>query len=158
MTGENITSATRPPRYGHGEISQRRFFGTLTSQIKIAGPKNSAVYFDNSAAPTAAPTASHQAPRPVSNTFARKNSTKLDATSSGASGVTIRVPTAAIRVTFKWMVAVDARRWPPNRMEAVRYTAQLIGSASRIDTSRTPSSVSPATIVPSRITTATAGG
>ena len=48
------------------------------SQIRIAAPKNSAVYFDSSAAPTAAPTASHHAPRPVSSTFARKNSTKLD--------------------------------------------------------------------------------
>src|SRR5674476_1433564 len=121
MTGENTAAATRPPKYGQGEISQRRSLGTLTSQIRIAGPKNSAVYFDNKAAPTAAPTASHHAPRPVSSTLARKNSTKLEATSSGASGVTIRVPTAAIRVTFKRMVAVDARRWPPNRMEAVRY-------------------------------------
>src|SRR5437660_1153553 len=65
MTGENIASDTRPPRYGQGEISQRRSFGTLTSQIRIAGPKNSAVYFDNNAAPTAAPTASHHPPRPV---------------------------------------------------------------------------------------------
>src|ERR1700690_3902523 len=110
MTGENIAMVTTPPRYGHGEISQRRSFGTLTSQIRIAGPKNKAVYFDNSAAPTAAPTASHQAPRPVSSTLARKNSTKLDATSSGASGVTIRVPTAAIRVTLSRIVAVSATR------------------------------------------------
>src|SRR6202011_2382172 len=134
MTGENIVSDTRPPRYGQGEISQRRSFGTLTSQIKIAGPKNNAVYFDNNAAPTAAPTPSHHAPRPVSNTFARKNRTKLEATSRGASGVTIRVPTAAIRVTLSRMVAVAATRWPPTRIAAVRYTAQLIGSASRIDT------------------------
>src|ERR1700676_5713725 len=152
MTGENITSATRPPRYGHGEINQRRNFGTATSQMKIAGPKNNAVYFDSNAAPTAAPTASHQAPRPVSSTFARKYNTKLEATSSGASGVTIRVPTAAISVTLSRMVAVAATRWPPNTMAAVRYTAQLIGSASRIDTSRTPNSVSPAIRVPRRIT------
>src|SRR5450759_1544021 len=109
MTGANIKTATAPPRYGQGEISQRRSFGTLTSQIRIAGPKNKAVYFDDSAAPTAAPTASHHAPRPVSSTFARKNRMKLEATSSGASGVTIKVPTAAIKVTFKRMVAVDAR-------------------------------------------------
>src|SRR6202011_280031 len=98
MTGENMASATIPPRYGHGEISQRRSLGTLTSQIRIAGPKSSAVYFDNSATPTAAPTASHHAPRPVSSTLARKNRTKLEATSNGESGVTIRVPTAAIKV------------------------------------------------------------
>ncbi len=158
MTGENTASATRPPRYSHGEISQRRSFGMLTSQIRIAGPKNSAVYFDKSAAPTAAPTASHHAPRPVSNTFARKNRTMLEATSRGASGVTIRVPTAAIRVTLSRMVAVAATRSPPNRIVAARYTAKLIGSASKIDTSRTPSSVSPAIMVPSRITTATPGG
>src|ERR1700682_2271735 len=157
MTGEKIASETAPPRYGQGEISQRRSFGTLTSQIRIAGPKTSAVYFDSNAAPTAAPTASHQAPRPVSSTFARKYNTKLEATSSGASGVTIRVPTAAISVTLSRMVAVAATRWPPNRMAAVRYTAQLIGSASRIDTSRTPSSVSPDIMVASRITSATAG-
>ncbi len=132
--------------------------GTATSQIRIAGPKNSAVYFDSSAAPTAAPTASHHAPRPVSSTLARKNSTKLEATSSGASGVTIMVPTAAISVTLSRMVAVAATRWPPNRISAARYTAQLIGSASRIDTSRTPSSVSPAIMVPRRITIATIGG
>jgi hypothetical protein len=116
------------------------------------------VYFDSSATPTAAPTASHHAPRPVSSTLARKNSTKLDATSSGASGVTIRVPTAAIMVTLSRMVAVAATRRPPNSMAAERYTARLIGSASRIDTSRTPSSVSPAIMVPARITKATAGG
>src|SRR3981081_242215 len=158
MTGEKIRSETMPPRYGHGEISQRRNFGTATSQIRIAGPKNMAVYFDNSAAPTAAPTASHQAPRPVSSTFARKNKTKLEATKSGASGVTIMVPTAAISVTLSRMVAVAATRQPPNRIEAVRNTAQLIGSASKIDTNRTPSSVSPAIMVPKRITAATAGG
>src|SRR3981189_3114270 len=155
MTGENIKSETRPPRYGQGEISQRRNFGTATSQIKIAGPKNNEVYFDSNAAPTAAPTASHHAPRPVSNTFARQNSTKLEATSSGASGVTIMVPTAAISVTLSRMVAVARTRGPPNSISAVRYTAKLIGSASRIDTSRTPSSVSPAISVPSRISTAT---
>src|SRR5450631_509144 len=130
MTGENIKSETRPPRYGQGEISQRRNFGTATSQIKIVGPKNNAVYFDSSAAPMAAPTASHHAPRPVSSTLARQNSTKLEATSNGASGVTIRVPTAAISVTFSRMVAVAAKRMPPNKMLAVRYIAQLIGSAS----------------------------
>src|SRR3977135_4166875 len=154
MTGEKIANATRPPRYGHGEISQRRNFGTAPSQIRIAGPKNKEVYFDSSAAPTAAPTPSHHAPRPVSNTFARKNSTKLEATSNGESGVTIRVPTAAISVTFSRIVAVAATRLPPNRIAAVRYVAQLIGSASNIDTSRTPNSGSPAIMVPSRITTA----
>src|SRR6202048_2140170 len=138
ITGENITSETRPPRYGQGESSQRRNFGTVTSQIRIAGPKNSAVYFDNSAAPTAAPTASHHAPRPVSSTWARKNSTKLEATKSGASGVTIMVPTAAISVALSRMVAVAATRQPPNRIEAVRNTAQLIGSASKIDTQQNP--------------------
>ena len=46
----------------------------------------------------------------------------------------------------------------PNRIVAARYTAQLIGSASNIDTSRTPSSVSPAIMVPGRITKATIGG
>src|SRR6266478_5868338 len=123
MTGENIRSETRPPRYGQGEISQRRNFGTATSQIKIAGPKNNEVYFDSNAAPTAAPTASHHAPRPVSSTFARKNSTKLEATSNGASGVTISVPTAAISVMFSRIAAVAATRWPPNRIAALRYTA-----------------------------------
>src|SRR6202162_2376567 len=158
MTGENTASATIPPRYGQGETSQRRSLAALTSQIRIAGPKNSAVYFDNSATPTAAPTASHHAPRPVSSTLARKNSTKLEATSSGPSGVTIRVPTAAIRVTLSRMVAVAATRTPPNKIAAVRYSARLIGNASKIDTSRTPSSVSPAIAVPARITKATIGG
>src|SRR3982074_200567 len=78
MTGAKIASATAPPRYSQGEISQRRSFGTATSQIRIAGPKNSAVYFDSSAAPTAAPAASHQTPRPVSNRFARQHKTKLE--------------------------------------------------------------------------------
>src|SRR3979490_3353482 len=158
MTGENIKSETTPPRYGHGEISQRRSFGIAPSQIRIARPKNIAVYFDRSAAPTAAPTASHHAPRPVSRTFARENKTQLEATSNGAAGVTISVRTAAISVTLSRMVAVAATRWPPNRIAAVRYTAQLIGSASRIDTSRTPSSVSPAIMVPRRITKAAIGG
>src|SRR3954470_5284464 len=129
MTGQNIASDTRPPSTGHGEISQRRSFGTATSQIRIAGPKNSAVYFDSNAAPTAAPTASHHTPRPVASTFASAQSTKLEATSSGASGVTIRVPTAAIMVALSRMVAVDATRRPPNNSSAVRYTAKLIGSA-----------------------------
>src|ERR1700686_4958587 len=158
MTGENIASATAPPRYNQGEISQRRSFGTLASQIKIAGPKNSAVYFDSNAAPTAAPTASHHAPRPVSSTFARQSTMKLEATSNGESGVTIRVPTAAIRVTLSRMVAVAATRWSPNRIAAVRYSAKLIGGASKIDTNRTPNSVSPAIMVPRRIRTATPGG
>jgi hypothetical protein len=90
--------------------------------------------------------------------LARKNSTKLAATSNGESGVTMSVPTAAISVTFRSIVADAATRMPPNRIAAVRYTAQLIGSASRIDTSRTPSSVSPAIMVPRRITNATIGG
>src|SRR3954465_8550422 len=110
-----------PPRYGHGEISQRRSFGTAISQIRIAGPKNSAVYFDSSAAPTATPTASHHAPRPLATTFARQNTTKAEATSSGASGVTIMVPTAAISVTLSRMVAVAATRSPPNRIGGARY-------------------------------------
>ena len=56
--------------------SQCRSFGTAISQIRIAGPKNSAVYFDSSAAPAAAPTASHHAPRPVSSTFASAKNSK----------------------------------------------------------------------------------
>ena len=90
------------------------------SQITIAGPKNIAVYFDSSAHPTAAPTASHHAPRPVSSTFARKNSRKLEATRSGESGVTISVPTAAISVTLSRRVAEAATRVPPNRISAAR--------------------------------------
>ncbi|MGY4468743.1 hypothetical protein ACVWWK_004452 [Bradyrhizobium sp. LB9.1b] len=78
------------------------------------------MYFDNSAAPTATPTASHQAPRPVSSTFARKNSTKLEATRSGASGVTISVPTEASSVTLSRMALVAATRAPPNRIAAER--------------------------------------
>src|SRR3954470_8873258 len=109
-----------PPRKGHGEISQCRIFGTATSHIRIAGPKNSAVYLDNSAAPTATPTASHHAPRPVSSTLAKQNSTKLDATNRGASGLTISVPTEAIMVALSRIVAVDATRRPPNRIWAVR--------------------------------------
>src|SRR6202034_4151919 len=94
MTGEKTINAVSPPRYSHGESSHRLSLGTLISQIRIAGPKNIAVYFDASAAPAAAPTASHHAPRPLSSTLARKNSTKLEATRSGESGVTIREPTA----------------------------------------------------------------
>ncbi len=90
--------------------------------------------------------------------MASASSTKLEATSSGASGVTIMVPTAAISVTLRRIVAVAATRLPPNRTHVASYIAQLIGSASRIETSRTPSSVSPAISVPSRITTATIGG
>ena len=78
------------------------------------------MYFDSSAAPTAAPTASHQTPLPVSRTLAQKNSTKLDATSSGASGVTIRVPTAAIKVTLSNSAAVASARTLPNRISALR--------------------------------------
>src|SRR6516225_8972660 len=111
ITGVNIASATMPPRYGQGEISHRRNFPTLKSQIRIAGPKKSAVYFDTSAAPAAAPTASHQAPRLVWSTFARKKSTKLEATNNGESGVTIKVPTAAISVTLSRIVAPAATRW-----------------------------------------------
>jgi hypothetical protein len=66
--------------------------------------------------------------------------------------------TSAILLNVTLMAAVVATRTPPNRIAAVRYTAQLIGSASRIDTSRTPSSVSPAIMVPRRITKATIGG
>src|SRR5260370_19538660 len=119
MTGANIAAATRPPRYSHGEISQRRSFGTTTSQIRIAGPKNSAVYFDSTAAPVATPTAIHHVPRPVCSTLASANSTKLEATSNGASGVTIMVPTAAISVTLRRIAEVDATRRPPNRIAAV---------------------------------------
>ena len=63
----------------------------MASQIRIAGPKNSAVYFDSSPKPTAAPTASHHAPRSVSSSLARKKITKLAAKSSGESGVMIVV-------------------------------------------------------------------
>jgi hypothetical protein len=81
-----------------------------TATARSAGPKNSAVYFDNNAMPTAKPTASHHTPRPVSSTLARENRTKLEATKSGESGVTISVPTAAIRVTLSRMVALAASR------------------------------------------------
>src|SRR6202011_3004036 len=113
MTGAKIANVTRLPRYGQGETSQRRSFATLTSQIRIAGPNSSAVYFDSNAKPTAAPTASHHAPRPVSSTLASASSTKLAATSSGASGVTISVPTDAISVTLSRIAAVAATRTPP---------------------------------------------
>jgi hypothetical protein len=56
------------------------------------------------------------------------------------------------------MAAVAAPRWLLNKMAAARYTAQLIGSDNNIDASRTPSSVSPAIMVPRRITSATPGG
>src|ERR1700741_4179489 len=110
MTGENSASATSPPSQSQGDHSQCRSFGTATSQITIAGPKNSAVYFDSSAAPAARPTASHHAPRPVSSTLASENRMKLDATNNGASGVTIMVPTAAINVTFNRIADVAATR------------------------------------------------
>ncbi len=61
-----------PPRYGHGETSQRRRSFTSTNHSKISAPKNSAVYFDSNPQPTAIPTATHQMPRPVSQTLARK--------------------------------------------------------------------------------------
>ena len=55
---------------------------------------------------------------------------------------------------------IESTTWTPLcRVDVVtNYTAQLIGSASKIDTSRTPNSVSPAIMVPRRITTATPGG
>jgi len=68
------------------------------------------------------------------------------------------VPTEAISVALSRIVADAAIRASSNKIRAVRQTAQLIGSASRIDTSRTPNSVSPAIMVPRRITTATIGG
>src|SRR6202521_3551779 len=101
-----MASAASPPRYGHGEINQRLSSGTATSQTRMIGPKNSALYLDSSAAPTAAPTASHHAPCPVSKTFARKNRTKADANTSGESGVTIIVSTDTIMVAFSRIAAV----------------------------------------------------
>ena len=103
--------------------SQRRCLGTTASQIRIAGPKNSAVYFDSSAQPTATPTANHHAPRSVSSSLARKKITKLAATSSGESGVMIVVPTDAMSVTLSRMVAVAATRVLSNNSPAERYTA-----------------------------------
>ncbi len=51
--------------------NQRRSFGTASEPDQDRrAPKNIAVYFDSSAAPTATPTASHHAPRPVSSTLA----------------------------------------------------------------------------------------
>jgi hypothetical protein len=50
--------------------------------------------------------------------LASENRRKLDATSSGASGVTIIVPTAAISVTFSRITAVAATCLPPNRTAA----------------------------------------
>ncbi len=116
------------------------------------------MYFDSSPQPTATPTAIHQTPRPVCQTLARKYRTKADATISGASGVTMVVPTDAINVALRKIVADTAIRASLNKIPAVRYTAQLIGSASRIETIRTPNAVSPAIIVPRRITTATIDG
>ena len=84
----------------------------------MAGPKNSAVYFDSSAQPAAAPTASHHTPRPVCSTLASANIRKLEATNSGASGVTIMVPTAAISVIFNKIAEEAATRRLPNRMAA----------------------------------------
>ncbi|MGY4420074.1 hypothetical protein ACVWY2_002499 [Bradyrhizobium sp. JR6.1] len=78
------------------------------------------MYFDSNAKPALTPTASHQAPRPLSSTFASEYSRKLAATSSGASGVTISVPTAAISVTLSRIVALAAMRWPPNRISVAR--------------------------------------
>ncbi len=65
----------------------------------------------------ATPTASHHAPRPVRSTLASDRSRKLEATNSGASGVTIMVPTATISVALKRIVAVAATRLPPNRTD-----------------------------------------
>ena len=62
--------------------------------------------------PTLRPAASHHAPRPVSSTLASESRTKLEATRSGASGVTIMVPTAAISVTFSRTAEVAATLAP----------------------------------------------
>ena len=86
----------------------------------MIGPKNSALYLDSSAAPTAAPTASHQAPRPLSKTFARKNRTKPEAANKGASGVMIIVSTDTIMVAFSRIVAVEATIGLPNSISAAR--------------------------------------
>jgi hypothetical protein len=86
----------------------------------MIGPKNSALYLESSAAPTAAPAASHHAPRSVSKTFARKNRTKPDAASSGESGVTIIVSTDTIMLAFSRIVAVEATIGLVNRSCAAR--------------------------------------
>src|SRR5216683_560717 len=128
MTGENIKSETRPPRYGQGEISQRRNFGTATSQIKIAGPKNNEVYFDSNAAPTAAPTASHHAPRPVSNTLARKNSTKLAAASRSATSA--KIASTVLRTSrASFGLMVDSRPAGPRLADPGLAGQDLPGSS-----------------------------
>ena len=53
---------------------------------------------------------------PVCSTLASANSRKLEATSSGASGVTIMVPTAAISVMFSRIADEAATRRLPNRI------------------------------------------
>jgi len=159
-TGENIANATMPAEIeATAKSASAAALERSPARSESPARKNSDVYFDSSAAPTAAPTASHHAPRPVSNTFAReKNSTKLEATSSGESG---RDDERADRCHQRDVQQDRRGRRHPHTAEtgiaAVRYTAQLIGSASNIDTSRTPNSVSPAIMVPSRITTANTG-
>src|SRR5215467_4700526 len=157
-TGANRRSAMEPPSHGHGVSNHRRISGTIINQTRILSPRNQAVYFESSAAPAAAPTASHHEPRPVSINLARKNRTKALATSNDASGVTIRVPTATINVRLKNKAAVAESLALLKRIWAERQTAQVAGTTSNAEMIRTPNSVSPAMSVPSRIKMATIGG
>ena len=86
----------------------------------MIGPKNSALYLDSRAAPTAVPTASHQAPCPLSKTLARKNSAKADAASKGESGVISIVSNDTIMVAFSRIAAVEATIGLANNISAVR--------------------------------------
>jgi len=75
MTGEN--SASGPGRrdrpWRHQPAPQ---FRTVASQITIAGPKNSAVYFDSQRHADGDADREPPCATPVSSTLARKNSTK----------------------------------------------------------------------------------
>src|SRR5262249_51712568 len=105
-TGANRRSAMDPPSHGQGVSNHRRISGTIINQTRILNPRNQAVYFESGGVPTAADTASHHGPRPVSINLARKNNPKALATSNGASGVMITVPAATIKVRLKNSAAV----------------------------------------------------
>ena len=143
---------------GHGLFSVRQPPGLKTSQRPIPGARKSAEYFESAASPAARPAASHQARAPGPLVRARQESVSAQNRMFGASGTARMAPTATSTEALNQTAARTAVRWlVPNRM-ARSKTRKLASTDESTGSSRTPSGLSPAMVMPARIHQAIIGG
>src|SRR5436190_20222081 len=112
MTGEKTRMPRRTARYGQGVLSQRRSRGEATRYRRIEAARKQAVYLERSAAPQAAPAASHHPLRGDSSAFPKNSIESDQKRSRGASGNPNADPTNAAGVTAKRSTVHRAASFP----------------------------------------------